>query len=175
MATMIGAIDQPIYLLDVRRNGVGGQGSWAPREFATIVPEQLPREAAYDYLHLPCLAPSIPLLSMKDLPWREFRDRYVAELTPSALSVARAFVEAAVSRSGLAVFLCAEPHQPAFDELTPENQQHSYCHRYTLAHKVADTLRLAWPVAAVDLVYLDLVDFAAQAATGTYVPHTAAA
>jgi hypothetical protein len=60
LAEMIDDLQRPIYILDVRRAGVGGQGSWSPLEFASVVPETV-REP-YSFFHLPSLAPTLKLL-----------------------------------------------------------------------------------------------------------------
>ena len=57
---LLAGLQRPIFLLDVRRAGVGGQGSWSPLELATIVPAEL--SEAYSFFHLPSLAPSVVLL-----------------------------------------------------------------------------------------------------------------
>src|SRR5262245_32092108 len=58
MAELLGALACPLYLLDIRRDGTGGQSSWSPREFASVIPAALPPDRPYSYVHLPCLAPS---------------------------------------------------------------------------------------------------------------------
>src|SRR5437660_1158290 len=47
MANMLAAVQRPLYLLDVRRDGTGGQSSWSPREFASLIPMQLPDDQKY--------------------------------------------------------------------------------------------------------------------------------
>lgn len=106
MAALLRSLGQPLYLLDTRRNGCGGQGSWAPREFATEIPRFMESECRYSLVHLPVLAPSIEMLEWwrRDKPaWQSFRDRYSEELSESAVRVAAAFVESASSRGGLAI------------------------------------------------------------------------
>ena len=41
MAMMLKSLERPIYLLDTRRDGVGGQGSWSPLELLQGVTDQL--------------------------------------------------------------------------------------------------------------------------------------
>lgn len=148
LAAALRALDRPIYLLDTRRTGVGGQGSWSPLELATLLPDRMPA-GCYAFLHLPCLAPSVGLLEAAPnhtLPdWRSFRDRYRAELTADALDVGQAFVEAAAAVGGLAVLLCAEQHRPDFEDLSPSEQDANYCHRFTLANALADRLARTRP------------------------------
>jgi hypothetical protein len=118
MATLLGSLDRPLYLLDTRRNGCGGQGSWAPREFATQIPVFMNSQNPYSFVHLPIVAPSIEILewSRRENPrWQLFRDRYKGELSESAVDVAAAFIESASSRGGMAILLCAEPHVHGFE------------------------------------------------------------
>ncbi|MGE0821754.1 MAG: DUF488 family protein [Candidatus Binatia bacterium] len=175
MAHMLAALNQPLYLIDVRRNGVGAQSSWSPREFATVIPDMLAGGSPYAYLHLPCLAPSIALLNQNRqgeiASWQHFRQRYLAELTPESLDVAQAFVEAAVAAGGMAVFLCAEAEQPAYDSLSATEQDAHYCHRFSLAKQVARRLQEAYDAVVVKMVHLDLVDLSEQKkARGQYRP-----
>jgi len=166
MTQMLGTLRRPLYLLDTRRNGVGGQSSWSPREFASVIPDGLPRDLPYAFLHLPCLAPSLELLAEKHMPWREFRRRYADELTAAAVGGACAFVEAAAAHGGLTVFLCSEADQPDFDALPADQQDVHYCHRFTLARRVAAELKNAWLGVTVQLVHLDLYEFWQQRRTG---------
>jgi hypothetical protein len=162
---MLAALRQPIYLLDTRRNGVGAQSSWSPREFASIIPNSLAGRITYAYLHLPCLAPSVALLDearKNQMPWHTFRERYIEELTPDALDVGRAFVETAVAAGGMAIFLCAEADQPEFDVLPDVEQEEYYCHRFTLAKQVANRIKDACANTSIRCVHLDLVDFQTQ-------------
>jgi len=62
LAAMLSELRCPIYLIDSRRNGVGGSGSWGPREFATEISALLPKEQRYAFIHLPRVAPSLALL-----------------------------------------------------------------------------------------------------------------
>lgn len=160
MADLLACLRRPLYLLDARRNGVGGQGSWAPLEFATLIPEAMASPYAYAFVHLPCLAPSPELLAAwhagQIATWRDMRDRYNAELTPDAVDVARAFVEAAAHAKGLAVFLCAEADTADFDALPLAEQNACYCHRFALAQRVAARLREAHAGLTVRLVCLDM-------------------
>ena len=50
-----------------------------------------------------------------------------------ALSVGQAWVEAAMQRGGLAVFLCAEEYLPDFRSRDQRTKDEFYCHRFTLA------------------------------------------
>jgi hypothetical protein len=170
MSAMVAALPRHLYMLDVRRNGTGGQGSWSPKEFATIIRAERPAGTTYDFIHLPTLAPSLALLDQKHIPWRDFSARYTEELTHDAIGVARAFIEAAAVHGGLAVFICAEADQPNFDALSDNEQLLHYCHRFTLAHRVGAALKEAWPRAVVQLVQLDMVDFLDQKATERYQP-----
>lgn len=176
LASMLAALNRPIYLLDVRRDGVGGMGSWGPREFASIVPEMIAGRSPYAYLHLPCLAPSIRLLdeSRKSGPaakWELFRERYITELSEQALDVARAFVAGAAAADGLAIFLCAEADQPGFDSLSGSDKDSHYCHRYTLAACIARRAKAMYQGLTVRRIHLDVVDFhACGKRPGSYRP-----
>lgn len=180
LAGMLVALQRPLYLLDTRRTGVGGQGSWAPLEFATLIPAGMSAHGhhhAYSYLHLPCLAPSVALLDAAhrdEFPThRELARRYREELAPETLDIGRAFVEAAATAGGLAVLLCAEPDQPSFSSLAADEQYASYCHRFTLAQQIGGRIREAYRDVQVQLVQLDLIDHGAQKADGrAYVPRT---
>jgi hypothetical protein len=174
MASMLESLGRPLYLIDVRRDGTGKQSSWSPREFATEIPAILGGKTKYAFLHLPCLAPSIELLE-RDIPWREFRDAYIKELSDQDLAVGEAFVEAATMEGGIAVFLCAEPDQPAFDSLSENAKEENYCHRFTLAKRIARQIKAAHPKAAISIVQLDVVDFYLQKKHGdSYVPRVGA-
>lgn len=189
LGDMLAGLGRPIYLVDVRRNGAGAQGSWGPREFATLIPERIAGRVPYDYLHVPALAPSIALLESSRRAsgtagaqaWQAFRDHYVQELADrEALPIAQALVEAATStpgeggRSGLAVFLCAEADQPCFTGMKQAEQDAHYCHRFTLAGLVAQALAGAHPGAKVELLQLDLVDSKEQTMRGgVYMPRSA--
>lgn len=79
MADLLRSLDTPLYVLDTRRNGCGGQGSWVPREFATEIPHLMKTERPYCFVHLPVVAPSIEMLewNKSEKPgWESFRDRY---------------------------------------------------------------------------------------------------
>lgn len=75
LAEALARLAKPIYLVDVRRDGVGSQSSWSPRELASLVPAAMQQWATvhrrssqpYGFWHLPCLAPSIQLLAL----WRK--------------------------------------------------------------------------------------------------------
>ncbi len=63
-AAVLAGLGRPVILVDTRRTGQGGRGSWGPLEFSTLLPERLGGAAGrYTYLHLPCLAPSHDLLT----------------------------------------------------------------------------------------------------------------
>jgi len=175
MAMRLAAVKRPLYLLDVRRDDTGAQSSWSPREFASVIPMSLRADQKYDYAHLPCLAPSVELLGAKNLTWRQFRDRYVAEVSDDDLSVGEAFVEAAAMESGLAVLMCAEADHPHFDTLPEEEKEVHYCHRFTLANQIARRLKARPAGLTVNLVHLDLVDFHEATQAGrSYRPRTTA-
>jgi hypothetical protein len=140
LALMLASIARPVYLLDTRRAGEGGQGSWAPLEFATQIPGLLLSSIPYTFLHLPCLAPSIALRNDKNLCWNGFRERYRQELTKESMNVGQAFVEAAAANNGLPILLCAENYRPDFDNLGVTEQEACYCHRFTLARCMAERL-----------------------------------
>jgi hypothetical protein len=159
---------------------VGRQSSWSPREFASVIPELLGEGSIYAYCHLPCLAPRIQQLDDfrrdartggEQAAWRTFRDRYLAELAPEALAVGRAFVEAAAAVGGMAIFLCAEAHQPAWETLTEAEKDAHYCHRFTLAARLAAVMKAEYHDLRVKRVNLDMVDFVAQwQHSGSYHP-----
>lgn len=99
--------------------------------------------------------------------WRHhdvFRAAYKLELTrrPHAVLAARAFVEAAQREEGMAVFLCAEPLAPSFDQLPREDvgealgKNNLSCHRFSLAAAVSDSLAVAFPGEQINRVDLDL-------------------
>jgi Protein of unknown function, DUF488 len=141
MAGLLMSLETPLYVLDTRRNGCGGQGSWAPREFASEIPDRMKTERPYCFVHLPVVAPSIEMLewNKSEKPgWRAFRDHYDRELTPEAVRVAAAFVESAATRGGLAVLLCTEADVPGFRDAAPEIQEKEYCHRFTLARRIRE-------------------------------------
>ena len=176
MMEMLAALDRPLYLLDTRRDGVGGQGSWSPCEFSTMIADHLAQHnITYSFLHLPCLAPSLELLrahrKQPDAPWQSFRDQYVNGLLEEALEVARAFVEAATAANGLAIFLCAEDEQPEFDQLPPAEQNDHFCHRFALTRQLAHRLKQAWPDVQIKRIHLDMTDYKdQQQQTGCYSP-----
>ena len=86
LAETLAELDKPVCLVDVRRDGVGSQSSWSPRELASLVPIAMRKWSAvhrkepqpYGFWHLPCLAPSIELLGL----WRKAMEpfRKVARL-----------------------------------------------------------------------------------------------
>ncbi len=47
MANLLASLDRPLYLIDTRRDGVGAQSSWSPREFASLIPDALPQHLTY--------------------------------------------------------------------------------------------------------------------------------
>lgn len=166
MSRMLDALNRPLYLIDTRRDGTGAQSSWSPREFATIIPAMVRKPL--EFLHLPAAAPSIGLLdndrkarkSGKVLPWQEFRRQYYDALTNEAVDVVRAYVEAAAAAGGMAIILCAEPYCPDFDALSQERQDELYCHRFTLAKRVAQAILTArGGMVNVRMVNLELSDF----------------
>lgn len=160
-AATIAALGCPVFLVDTRRDGVGRQSSWGPRELATQIPAMLPAEQAYSYVHLPVAAPSLTLLEAEPpLPWQEFASRYRDELPSQAVWATRAFSEAAHVAGGLAVLLCAEPRLAGFNHHPQHVQDEHYCHRYTLAHAVADAITAEIPALQVELVELSIEDTA---------------
>lgn len=62
-AQTLAELAQPIMLVDVRRKGMGGSGSWGPTEFATLIPGHLKAAGIveYSFHHLPLLGPSLQL------------------------------------------------------------------------------------------------------------------
>jgi hypothetical protein len=79
MADLLRSLDTPLYILDTRRNGSGGQGAWAPREFASEIPDLMKTERPYCFVYLSVVAPSIEMLkwNKSEKPsWHAFRDRY---------------------------------------------------------------------------------------------------
>ena len=63
-ARMLAVLPEPIMLIDVRRTGIGGSGSWGPEEFATIIPGLLAAAGVsrYSFHHVPLFTPSRALL-----------------------------------------------------------------------------------------------------------------
>lgn len=175
MARMLRSLNRPIFVLDTRRNGCGAQGSWSPLELATLIPAQIDNGQPCDFLHVPVVAPSTKLLATEKrgelAGWSEFRKRYNAEVGDAAVAVARAFVEAAAVRGGLAVLLCAEPYETAFADLPTDVQNKCHCHRFNLARRVADAMKTQRPGWAVERVDLDAAAFvAACRETRVYEP-----
>ncbi|MBL8726584.1 MAG: hypothetical protein JNK49_21255 [Planctomycetes bacterium] len=175
MARMLRSPGQPIFGLDTRRAGCGAMAAWSPLEFATLIPAQIVAGQAYDFLHVPVVAPSPSLLATErrgDLSgWRHFRERYNAELGDAALAVARAFVEAATVCGGLVVLLCAEPYEPDFADLLKDAQNRCHCHRFNLARRMTDAITADHLVSKVERVDLDAAAFADALLRGrTYEP-----
>lgn len=167
MAKMLKSLNRPIFVVDTRRDGCGGQGSWSPLEFATLIPREFGNGQPYGFLHLPIVAPSHALLATERrgelAGWSQFRKHYNDEVGAAAVAVARAFVEAAAVRGGLAVLLCAEPYETTFDDL-PEDvavQNDCHCHRFNLARRVADAMLAERPGLKVERVDLDAAAFVA--------------
>jgi hypothetical protein len=48
LAALLAGLGRPIYLIDVRRDGVGSQRSWSPRELASLVPRMMLKWATAD-------------------------------------------------------------------------------------------------------------------------------
>lgn len=159
LAGMLRDLGRPVVLIDTRRDGVGAQSSWSPREFASLVPDMLGADQAYSFIHLPLLAPSLALLDADRKQqlggWRVFCERYRAELGESAIAVAQAFVEAAAQRGGLALFMCAEPFHADFERLAPEAQDNICCHRFPLSQRVATALKQHHPGVPIERLDLD--------------------
>lgn len=185
MSELLASLRQPLYLLDTRRNGVGGQGSWAPLEFATLIPERMASPGPYEFVHLPCLAPSVPLRNAfaggQHASWRELRRCYNESLSKDAVNVAGAFVEAVNAIEGMAIFLCAEPDVPDFDDRLEvdteekKGQNSLYCHRFTLARRIAEQMKEVYTEIKVTLWHLNMADYQAQRQTGeAYVPRKSA-
>jgi hypothetical protein len=193
-AAMLADLDQSVFVVDVRRNGAGGSGSWGPREFGTLIPDMIENNCGYSYHHLPDLAPEVELLddfraAMKldetlssdeiadiagqltagtldqsRIPacawkhWQVFGAAYRRDLPQHAVLAGRAFVEAAAVAGGVAVFLCAEEYLPDFDLADQNSQDDAYCHRYTLASLIAQSLGESFPAAEISRVSLRMGD-----------------
>lgn len=160
-AGTIAALGCPVFLVDTRRNGTGGQGSWSPRELATCIPAMLPPQQPYSYMHLPIAAPSLALLeAAPPPPWQEFAASYREELPSQAVCATRAFAEAAHLAGGLAVLLCSEPRLTNFRCHSQQEQDAHYCHRYTLAQALVGAINAEIPAMRVELVELSMEDVA---------------
>lgn len=61
-AETLDKLNCPIYLIDIRRNGMGGNGSWGPLEFASLIPQMMSKSHSYSFFHIPILAPEKRLL-----------------------------------------------------------------------------------------------------------------
>ncbi len=166
MAKMLDVLNRPLYLIDTRRDGTGAQSSWSPREFATMIPALV--RMPLEFMHLPAAAPSIGLLDEdrkarkadKVMPWQEFRRQYDADLSVDTVDVVRAYVEAAAAAGGMAIILCAEPYCPDFDVQSQEQQDEYYCHRFTLAQRVAQAiLKSRSGAVSIKMVNLELSNF----------------
>ena len=173
-ADLLSSLDKPVWLVDVRRSGAGGQGSWGPNELTNTIPRLMgSRGKHFAYVHLPCAAPSPQLLerwwkatksraplSPEEIAkaveairegrspefaawrhWQVFKEGYLAELDETAVLAARAFAESAAAIGGTAVYLCAEAFAPGFDDSSQDAQDQTWCHRYTLSSRVAESLR----------------------------------
>lgn len=167
IAALLGSLGSS-FLIDTRRDGVGGMGSWSPKEFSSIIPDLIEQHYArsekYEYIHLPGIAPTIELrnkLRNEKLSWERFRDSYNSTLKEDSLDVITAFVESvATTQNSLPIIMCSEEHQPDFHHLTPELQDECYCHRFTLAKNIA--LRLSKEYQKIVIYSLDIVDFMEQ-------------
>ncbi len=192
-AETLDKLDCPVYLVDVRRNGMGGNGSWGPLEFASLIPQMMSKRRSYSFYHIPLLSPEKRLLEKyhkasklnspldlqgiheikqqlerqevsfnKNIPefawqhWQIFQTEYKRAIPKLAIDVGRAFVEAAKTVQGIAVFLCAEEHLPDFDNADQRLQDDRYCHRYTLASLIAKSLSESFPSAVIELHCLRL-------------------
>lgn len=172
MAALLVGLNRPVYLIDVRRGGVGGSGSWCAEQFATLFPILIHQQTdqPYAYIHLPNVAPSMALLrtwrcAMRNntpfLWQRDFQPIYKRDLLKeNQIDVAIAFVEAAAAQNGIAICLCAEEYQPHFDDLDQQAQEACYCHRFTLANQIAN--RIKDPYRTRRICNLELTDFKAQ-------------
>lgn len=161
---LINSLGKPVYLVDTRRNGVGGSSSWSPREFETVIADKILEQ--YNYIHIPSLCPSINLfdnmqkankkeifLTEKEINqelenlkegnklneisykhWQIYKEVYKKEILSNdeIIKIARAIVEYSASIGGLAIFLCSEEHRHNFNEMSQEEQDDAYCHRFTL-------------------------------------------
>jgi hypothetical protein len=159
LGQLLSSLNRPLYVLDTRRDGCGGQGSWSPREFATEIPSMMAGQRRYAFVHLPSVAPSIELLAWwrsSKPAWQDFRMRYDAELSAGGVRVAAAFVESASTRGGLAVMVCAERDAEDFDSLSQPEQDNLYCHRFTLARRVLAELNGRRPNRKSDIIRLSL-------------------
>lgn len=74
-AKLLNKINKPIYLIDSRRDGVGGSGSWSPKEFETIIADKIVNP--YNYIHIPSICPSVSLLDN----WKEATKKFTEDLT----------------------------------------------------------------------------------------------
>tara|TARA_R110000787_G_scaffold9886_3_gene34183 strand:+ start:677 stop:1435 length:759 start_codon:yes stop_codon:yes gene_type:complete len=61
---LFNSLHRPVCVLDVRRTGMGGSGSWGPEVF-TALPQKLTGNDGFQFIHLPDAA-----------PWRELLDRW---------------------------------------------------------------------------------------------------
>lgn len=116
LAELIARLDRPVLLLDTRRDGVGGSGSWAPREFASEVPEMLARAGArhpYSFLHVPDLAPSLALLGRARAESASQRKDPRPAFDPGRIAEAAALAEAGASPPPGA-FLHWQPFRAAY-------------------------------------------------------------
>jgi hypothetical protein len=177
MAAMLRDLAMPIYLLDVRRNGVGAQGAWAPEQFATQIPDVIGNSMPYAFLHLPALAPTIGLLSAYKsgavARWQDFRDCYCAGIDSATLNLGVAFCEAAFARGGMAVFLCAEAFAWDFDrgQYTDTERNQMHCHRFSLVNRIAACMHAEHAAIKVERVDLDVAAYARQRKSGlSYSP-----
>ena len=77
------------------------------------------------------------------------------------------------SFGGLPILLCAEADHPDFDNLPEEEQAVHYCHRFTLAKRLASRMRTLHGDITVEMVHLDIAEFQHQVRLrGRYEPRT---
>jgi hypothetical protein len=144
MAGLLRWLDTPLYVLDTRRDGSGGQGGVGAAGIRVGNPGPDENGATLLLCASAGSRPSIEMLewNKSEKPgWRAFRDRYDRydrELTPDAVRVAAAVVESAATRGGLAVLLCTEADVPGFRDAAPEIQEKEYCHRFTLTRRIRE-------------------------------------
>ena len=81
--------------------------------------------------------------------WQIFSAEY-RQINTDAITIGRAFVEAAEYVDGIAIFLCAEEHEPSFDDKHQQEQDEVCCHRYTFTTLVARAVKEAFPTVRVE-------------------------
>jgi hypothetical protein len=89
LADAIAELRRPITLIDVRRAGVGGSGSWGPDVFTGTLPEMLGAAgiSRYTYYHLPILAPTRSLLDRSNRAAKSSERLSEAQIEAAAVAV----------------------------------------------------------------------------------------